>query len=53
MAATTHYLTVLKALYDYKADSEDEISIKEDQILFLIERTDDEYVLFRSTPSTL
>ena len=44
MAATGHYLGVLKALYDYSADSEDEISVKEDQILFLIERTDDEYV---------
>ena len=45
MAATAHYLGVLKALYDYNADSEDEISVKEDQILFLIERTDDEYVI--------
>ena len=42
MATQTHYLAVLKAAYDYEPGSEDEIAIKEDQILFLIERTDDE-----------
>ena len=42
--ASTPYLAVLKAAYDYEPTSEDEIAIKEDQILFLIERTDDEYV---------
>ena len=50
MAPPTNYLAVLKAAYDYTPDSEDEIAIKEDQILFLIERTDDEYVL-RPTPA--
>lgn len=45
MAAPTSYLAVLKASYDYEPQSEDEIAIKEDQILLLIERTDDEYVL--------
>lgn len=44
MAPTTHYLAVLKAAYDYTPDSDEEIAIKEDQILLLIERTDDEYV---------
>ncbi|KAL5527124.1 hypothetical protein ACEPAG_5915 [Sanghuangporus baumii] len=43
MASASHYLGVLKALYDYSADSEEEISVKEDQILFLIERTDDDW----------
>ena len=42
MAASTHYLAVLKAAYDYEPQSEDEIAIKEDQVLYLIERTDDE-----------
>jgi hypothetical protein len=41
----TSYLAVLKAAYDYEPTSEDEIAIKEDQILFLLERADDEYVL--------
>ena len=43
--ASTPYLAVLKAAYDYEPTSEDEIAIKEDQILFLVERTDDEYVI--------
>ena len=43
--ASMPYLAVLKAVYDYEPTSEDEIAIKEDQILFLIERTDDEYVI--------
>lgn len=38
------YLAVLKASYDYSPQSDDEIAIKEDQILFLVERTDDECV---------
>lgn len=38
------YLAVLKAAYDYEPqpDAEDELTIKEHQILFLIERVDDE-----------
>ena len=38
------YLLVLRASYDYEpqADAEDEIAIKENQLLFLLERTDDE-----------
>lgn len=40
------YLAVLKAAYDYEpqADAEDELAVKENQLLFLLERTDDEYV---------
>jgi hypothetical protein len=38
------YLAVLKASYDYEPQSDDEIAIKEDQLLFLIERVDDECV---------
>ncbi|KAI0065728.1 hypothetical protein BV25DRAFT_1913175 [Artomyces pyxidatus] len=37
------YLAVLKASYDYLPQSEDEIEIKEDQILLLIEKTDDDW----------
>jgi hypothetical protein len=38
------YLAVLKASYDYEPQSEDEIAIKENQILFLKERVDEESV---------
>jgi SH3 domain. len=38
------YLAVLKASYDYEPQSEDEIAIKENQILFLRERVDEESV---------
>lgn len=38
------YLAVLKASYDYTPQSEDEIEIKADQLLLLIEKTDDECV---------
>lgn len=43
-AEADDYLAVLKASYDYEPQSEDEIAIKENQILFLKERVDDEYV---------
>lgn len=36
------YVAVLKALYDYDPSSQDELAIKEDQLLFLVEKTDDE-----------
>lgn len=37
------YVAVVKALYDYAAqDPEDEISFKEDQVLYIIEKGDDE-----------
>jgi actin cytoskeleton-regulatory complex protein SLA1 len=36
------YLSVLKAQYDYEPQSEDEVAVKEDQLLFLLEKTDDE-----------
>jgi hypothetical protein len=39
------FIAVLKASYDYTPQSEDEIEIKEDQLLLLIEKTDDECVL--------
>ena len=39
-----HYLAILKASYDYdpEPDSHEELAIKENQLLFLLERTDDE-----------
>ena len=36
------YLAILKASYNYEPQSEDEIAITEDQLLFLIERVDEE-----------
>lgn len=38
------YLAVLKAAYDYEPqpDADDELAIKENQVLFLVERVDDE-----------
>lgn len=43
-ASQDKYLAVLKASYDYEpqAGAEDEIAIKENQLLFLLERTDEE-----------
>lgn len=40
------YLAVLKAAYDYdpQPDADDEIAVKENQLLYLLERVDDEYV---------
>ena len=38
------YLAVLKASYDYDPQSEDEIAIRENQLLFLLQQVDDEYV---------
>lgn len=44
MANSEEYLAVLKASYEYEPQSEDEIAVKENQILFLKERTDEESV---------
>lgn len=49
----THYLAVIKASYDYDPQSEDEIAIKEDQLLFLIGRVDEEFVRSQSFNSFL
>lgn len=43
-AETEEYLAILKASYDYEPQSNDEISIKEDQLLLLKERVDEECV---------
>ena len=50
MASEVSYLAVLKAEFDYdpQPDAEDELEIKEDQILLLVERADEECVRFRS-----
>ena len=37
------YLAVLKASYNYEPQSDEEVAIKEDQLLFLLHKTDDEY----------
>lgn len=39
------YLAILKASYDYEPQSDEEIAIKEDQLLFLLQRTDEECVI--------
>ena len=39
------YLAILKASYNYEPQSEDEIAIEEDQLLFLVERVDEESVV--------
>jgi len=39
-----HYLAVLKASYDYAPQSDDEVAIKEDQLLLLVEKVDEESV---------
>ena len=46
------YLAVLKAAYDYEpqADAEDEIPVKENQLLLLVERTDEECVVSYQPP---
>lgn len=36
------YLAVVKAAYDYAPQSEDEVAIKENQLLFLLDKSDDE-----------
>jgi actin cytoskeleton-regulatory complex protein SLA1 len=38
------YLAILKATYDFTPQSDDEIALQEDQLLFLLQRVDDEYV---------
>lgn len=40
------YLAVLRATYEYEpqADAEDELAIKENQLLLLLEQVDEEYV---------
>lgn len=37
------YVEVCKALYDYEARTEDELSIKQDDILYVIEKEDDDW----------
>jgi len=39
------FLAVLKACYDYNPQSDDEIAIKEDQLLLLVEKVDEEWVI--------
>ena len=47
------FLAVLKASYGYDPQSDDEIAIKEDQLLLLKERVDEELVSFLPSPSLL
>lgn len=37
------YVQVCKALYDYESRTEDELSIKENDILYIIEKEDDDW----------
>ncbi|KAG1806842.1 uncharacterized protein HD556DRAFT_1428859 [Suillus plorans] len=43
MSEHEEYLAVLKASYDYQPQSEEELAITENQIVFLLERTDDDW----------
>ncbi|KAK7696019.1 hypothetical protein QCA50_000659 [Cerrena zonata] len=45
MASEPSYLAVLKAEFDYdpQPDAEDELAVKEDQIVLLVERTDEDW----------
>jgi len=45
MSSEEPYIAVLKAVYEYQpeADAEDELAITEDQLLLLLERTDDDW----------
>jgi hypothetical protein len=45
------YLAVLKASYDYDPQSEDEIAIRENQLLFLLQQVDEECVAVIRSPS--
>jgi hypothetical protein len=40
-----HYLAVLNAKYDYEPQDEDEVQMKKGQILFLVDRIDEESIL--------
>ena len=53
-AESDTYLAVLKASYDYEPqpDADDELPVKENQLLFLLERTDDESVSPLSYPAS-
>ncbi|KAF8591583.1 hypothetical protein K439DRAFT_1380627 [Ramaria rubella] len=51
-SAREEYITVLKALYDYDPTSEDELAVKEGQLLFLVERPDDEWWKVKHKPDT-
>jgi len=47
MSGTTErYLDILKAAYDYDAQDKGEVSIAEDQVLFLLDDSDSESALF-------
>lgn len=40
------YVAIVKALYDYEAqDPAEELSFKEDQIVYVIDKEDDQYVV--------
>ncbi|KZT72493.1 hypothetical protein DAEQUDRAFT_762788 [Daedalea quercina L-15889] len=54
MADAETYLAVLKASYDYEPqpDSEDELSIKEGQVLLLLERTDEDWWRVKIKPDS-
>lgn len=36
-----YYTSVCKALYDYKAQSDDELTFKEDDILYILDKEED------------
>jgi hypothetical protein len=47
MTTTEPCLGLYKALYSYAAQGEDEVSVDEDQLVFLLDTSDEEYVLYQ------
>lgn len=48
LAMATSYLSLLKAVYDYTATSDDELSIKEDGLYFLLDDSDPDWSKVRA-----
>jgi hypothetical protein len=44
------YISIVKALYDYAPQSEDELEVKEDQLLFLIDDSDPDWFNTKHKP---
>jgi hypothetical protein len=49
MSAATPILSIVKASFDYEPQSDDELGIKEGQLLFLLDESDKEYATLSAT----
>jgi actin cytoskeleton-regulatory complex protein SLA1 len=43
VAMPLNYVSICKALYDYEAQNEDELSFKEDDVLYILDNDDEEW----------